>query len=50
MSNKTSNKIDLSSKKSNHDQNTLVNQKTLINHLLQRISNGQSGVVLEELL
>ncbi|WP_186004051.1 hypothetical protein [Vibrio sp. AND4] len=50
MSNKISTKSDIIENKSNNNRKVLIDKKISINSLLQRISNGQSGVVLEELL
>ena len=50
MSNKISTKSDIIENKSNKNKKVSIDKKTSFNSLLQRISNGQSGVVLEELL
>ena len=40
----------ISKNKTIQNTETSINEKVKVNSLLQRIANGQSGVVLEELL
>ncbi len=51
MSNQTVNKENrINKNKSIQNTETSINKKIKVNSLIQRIANGESGIVLEELL
>ena len=50
MSNQIVNNENRINKNTTQNTETSINKKTQVNSLLQRIANGESGVVLEELL